>query len=100
MNKIILLLPIIFTSIISIFLLLFLLQNKDPNIPPSALLDEEIPKVKLVNLFDKNKLIDFSDFENKNVLINFFASWCAPCRAEHKYLINLAKKSIPDRKYQ
>ena len=28
--------------------------------------------------------------KNKYTLINFFASWCSPCRTEHKYLLNLS----------
>ena len=29
------------------------------------------------------------------VLLNVFASWCAPCRVEHRQLMALAKKNIP-----
>jgi len=31
--------------------------------------------------------------KNQYTLINFFASWCAPCRAEHKYLMKIKENS-------
>jgi len=93
MNKLILSLPIILIFIISIFLLIFLLQNKDPNVPPSALLDKKIPPVDLVDLFNDNKLINPSDLKNKEILINFFASWCAPCKVEHPLLFQIKKQN-------
>ncbi len=34
----------------------------------------------------------FSGFENKVVLINFFATWCPPCKAEIPHLNNLQEK--------
>lgn len=34
----------------------------------------------------------FEGFENKVVLINFFATWCPPCIAEIPHLNNLQKK--------
>ena len=93
MNKLILSLPIILIFIISIFLLIFLLQNKDPNVPPSALLDKKIPPVDLVDLFNDNKLINLSNLKNKEILINFFASWCAPCKVEHPLLFQIKKQN-------
>ena len=93
MNKVILWLPIILILIISTFLLIFLLQNKNPNFPPSALLNKKIPEVSILDLFNKNKLIDLSNLENKNILINFFASWCAPCKVEHPLFFEIKKQN-------
>ena len=50
MKKIILILPLAITIVISIFLLIFLLQKKDLTKPPSALLNESLPQLTLVNL--------------------------------------------------
>ena len=39
------------------------------------------------------KLINPSDLKNKEILINFFASWCAPCKVEHPFFSNKKTKS-------
>lgn len=92
MKKLIISLPIIVTFTISYFLLVYLMQNKDPNIPPSALLNKKVPEIELINLFNDNELIKPNDFNDSKVLINFFASWCIPCKAEHHIFFKIKQK--------
>ncbi len=35
---------------------------------------------------DGNKKIDLKDFKGKPIVINFWASWCSPCREEMPFL--------------
>ena len=70
MKKIILYIPLILFLIIVLFFLVFLLQNKDPTKPPSALLDQDLPKFKVNSLFDEKKIMADYDIKEKQVLIN------------------------------
>jgi len=40
----------------------------------------------------KDKGYSFSGYENKVVLVNFFTTWCPPCKAEIPHLISLQEK--------
>ena len=41
---------------------------------------------------DEGKEISFSDFQDKVILVNFWATWCAPCIKEMPSLDRLKKK--------
>ena len=91
MNRILVLTPLIILFVICSFVLVYLLSNKDPNKPPSALLDKDVPLFESISLYDKKKLIQTKDIKNKKVLINFFASWCLPCKVEHPLFFKLSQ---------
>ena len=50
-------------------------------------LNISLPEFKIMNLFDQSKELTNLDLKNKKVIINFFASWCAPCKKEHPLIL-------------
>ena len=95
MNRIIILTPLSILLIICIFSLVYLLSGKDPNKPPSALLNKNVPIFESSSLYDSKEIIKTINIKNKKTLINFFASWCSPCKIEHPLFFEIREK-YPD----
>jgi cytochrome c biogenesis protein CcmG, thiol:disulfide interchange protein DsbE len=64
---------------------------RDPALLPSALIDRPAPEFTLPGLTVQPGLAK-ADLGGSVVLVNFFASWCAPCREEHPLLMRLAEE--------
>tara|TARA_B100000029_G_scaffold383086_1_gene378504 strand:+ start:1985 stop:2509 length:525 start_codon:yes stop_codon:yes gene_type:complete len=95
MRRIILIIPLITLVVICLFFLLYILLEKKPNDPPSALLNKNIPAFSSTNLYNNEEILFSDNLKGKYTLINFFASWCAPCRAEHHLFFEI-KKDMPE----
>ncbi len=71
------------------------MQREDPDALPSAMAGKPAPDMALTQLGNK------PPFDNEALrtpgvkLVNYWASWCAPCRVEHPTLEQLADEGIP-----
>ena len=66
--------------------------NRETNYSTEYLIGNKLAKINLKSFHD-NKIYTSEDFKkSRYTLINFWASWCAPCRIEHPYLMQLAKE--------
>ena len=64
--------------------------DRNPSELPSNLLNKKIPKFTTESLMKKKKFISAEVFGTEITLVNFFATWCKPCRDEHVYIQRFA----------
>ena len=68
--------------------------TRDPSKLPSALLDRPAPEFALRELAGSDvPALSSASLQGKVSLVNVFASWCVPCRAEHPILMRLAREN-------
>ena len=68
--------------------------REDRNDLPSARQGHPAPVVQLEALADRTLLTDEMLRSGEVTLVNFWASWCPPCRAEHPLLNALAEEGV------
>ncbi len=83
-------------KILTIFftLLLIILIVSGCAAPKCPDLDEAAPDFTLKNYEGQN--INLSDFKGKTIILNFWATWCGPCRLEMPFFQELYEKRSDD----
>ena len=87
-RRLLFVLPVVmFAALVAVFAIGL---RHDPHLLPSALIDRPAPEFDLPGLDGPG--LARADLRGHVELVNFFASWCVPCRAEHLQLMALAAR--------
>src|SRR5690606_1154695 len=93
MPRLLYLLPVALLAALSIFF--YLQLGSDPQKLPSALVDKPMPVFDLKPIEGRTDGFASETLKGQVSLVNIWASWCPPCRAEHPILMQIAKSGMP-----
>lgn len=65
--------------------------TRDPRVLPSNLIGRPVPEFSLPPVQGRTLGLASAHLRGEVTLVNFFASWCTACRAEHPLLMAMAR---------
>ena len=95
-SKMFFLIPLILFGGLALMFLIGLYQG-DASKVPSALIGKPAPAILLAPLEGLQRegqpvpSFGMADLKGRGAIVNVFASWCAPCRVEHPFLVAISE---------
>ncbi len=90
MKRLFYLLPLVIFMVLAGYFTAALRPGHDSHELPSAMIEQPAPAFDLVGLDGRKLALDA--LKGQPFVINFFASWCVPCRIEHPLLMRLSQQ--------
>lgn len=84
--------PVVFACLVGLFYIG--MQRNDPDALPSVFIGQPAPPVPEKGLEGRTQLTDADLRSGEVTIVNFWASWCPPCRAEHPTLKELTAEGL------
>jgi cytochrome c biogenesis protein CcmG/thiol:disulfide interchange protein DsbE len=90
-RRLLFVLPVLVFAAVVAYFAVALNPDRDPGLVPSALIGKPVPAFDLPPLEPGKPGVAAKDLNGHVTLLNFFASWCIPCRAEQPVLMQLTQ---------